>query len=105
MAGMNNTLPAHLLPWLLALGAAILLLATLEGVVLRFVLKRSYDWRAYGASIADAVGRRAVDLLGLSLAYPVIEWAHAHRLTTLDLSAGWQWLLLFVGQEFCYYWY
>ena len=102
---MNNTLPAHLLPWFLALGAAILLLATLEGVVLRFVLKRSYDWRAYGASIADAVGRRAVDLMGLSLAFPVIEWAHAHRLTTLDLSAGWQWLLLFVGQEFCYYWY
>jgi sterol desaturase/sphingolipid hydroxylase (fatty acid hydroxylase superfamily) len=105
MQGMSQALPAHLLPFFIALGAAIVLLATLEGVVLRFVLKRAYDWKAYAANIADAIGRRAVDLLGLSLAFPVIAWAHAHRVATLDLSTGGQWLLLFVGQEFCYYWY
>lgn len=105
MQGMSQALPSHLLPFFIALGVAIVLLATLEGVVLRFVLKRAYDWKAYAANITDAVGRRVVDLLGLSLAFPVIAWAHAHRVATLDLSTGGQWLLLFVGQEFCYYWY
>jgi sterol desaturase/sphingolipid hydroxylase (fatty acid hydroxylase superfamily) len=102
---MTSALPSHLLPWFLALGVVILLLVTLEGLVLHFVLKRAYDWKAFAANLADVVGRRLFDLLGLSLAYPVILWAHAHRVATLDLSAGWQWLLLFLGQEFCYYWY
>ncbi len=105
MQRMTSALPSHLLPWFLALGLAILLLVTLEGLVLRFVLKRAYDWKAFAANLADVVGRRLFDLLGLSLAYPVIVWAHAHRVATLDLSAGWQWLLLFLGQELCYYAY
>lgn len=95
----------HLLPWLLALLALVLALATLEGLVQQFVLHRPYDWRGYAASIADAIGRRTVDALGLSLAYPVIEWAHAHRLTTLALDTAGQWLLLFLGQELAYYAY
>ena len=105
MQRMTSALPSHLLAWFLALGLAILLLVTLEGLVLRFVLKRAYDWKAFAANLADVVGRRLFDLLGLSLAYPVIVWAHAHRVATLDLSAGWQWLLLFLGQELCYYAY
>jgi sterol desaturase/sphingolipid hydroxylase (fatty acid hydroxylase superfamily) len=94
-----------LLPWLLAIAGGMLLLATLEGLVRQFVLKRPYDWRAYAVSIVDAIGRRAVDSLGLSIALPAIAWAHQHRLWTLDLAAGWQWLLLFVGEEFAYYGY
>ena len=91
--------------WLTALLVFVLAAATLEGLVQSFVRRRAYDWRAYGASLADAVGRRAVDALGLSIAAPVLAWAHANRVDTISLSTPAAFALLFVGQEFCYYWY
>ena len=91
--------------WLTGLLVFVLAAATLEGLVQRFVRRRAYDWRAYGASLADAVGRRAVDALGLSIAAPVLAWAHANRVDTISLSTPAAFALLFVGQEFCYYWY
>jgi sterol desaturase/sphingolipid hydroxylase (fatty acid hydroxylase superfamily) len=93
------------LPWLLALLALVIGAATLEGVVQTFVRHQPYDWRAYFASLGDAVGRRAVDALGLSIAAPVLAWAFAHRIQTLSLSTPLAFALLFVGQEFFYYWY
>ncbi|RUR66529.1 sterol desaturase family protein [Variovorax guangxiensis] len=91
--------------WLTGLLVFVLAAATLEGLVQSFVRRRAYDWRAYGASLADAVGRRAVDALGLSIAAPVLAWAHANRVDTISLSTPAAFALLFVGQEFCYYWY
>ena len=91
--------------WLTGLLVFVLAAATLEGLVQSFVRRQAYDWRAYGASLADAVGRRAVDALGLSIAAPVLAWAHAHRVDTISLSTPAAFALLFVGQEFCYYWY
>jgi sterol desaturase/sphingolipid hydroxylase (fatty acid hydroxylase superfamily) len=93
------------LPWLLGLLAVVIGAATLEGLVQTFVRRQPYDWRAYAASLCDAVGRRAVDALGLSIAAPVLAWAHAHRLQTLALSTPEAFALLFIGQEFVYYWY
>ncbi|CAN7261306.1 sterol desaturase family protein [Pseudorhodoferax sp. LjRoot39] len=93
------------LPWLGALLALVLVCATAEGLVQTFVRRLPYDWRAYAASMADAVGRRVVDALGLSIALPVLAFAHAHRVHTLELSTPAAVALLFVGQEFCYYWY
>ena len=96
------------LPWLAGLLLLVLGAATLEGLVQSFVLRRSYDWRAYAASLADAVGRRAVDALGLSglsIAAPLLAWAYAHRVQTIALDVPATFALLFVGQEFCYYWY
>lgn len=91
--------------WLLVLVGVVLAAATLEGVVRTWWLRRNYDWRAYAASLADAVGRRAVDGLGLSIAAPVFAWAHDHRVATFALDTAWAVALLFVAQEFCYYWY
>ncbi|MGJ7574262.1 sterol desaturase family protein [Variovorax sp. RB2P76] len=91
--------------WLGGLLVVVLAAATLEGLVQSFVRRQAYDWRAYAASLADAVGRRSVDALGLSIAAPVLAWAHAHRVDTISLSTPAAFALLFVGQEFCYYWY
>lgn len=102
---LRETLGPRALPWLTALLVLVLLAATLEGLVKTFVRRQPYDWRAYAASLADAVGRRAVDALGLSIAAPVLAWAHAHRVDTVSLSTPAAFALLFVGQEFCYYWY
>jgi sterol desaturase/sphingolipid hydroxylase (fatty acid hydroxylase superfamily) len=98
-------LSPEFLPWLLALLAVVAVAATAEGLVRTFVLRKPYDWRAYAATLGDALGRRAVDALGLSLAAPVLAWAHAHRLGTIELSTLSAALLLFFGQEFFYYWY
>ncbi|MGH8026054.1 MAG: sterol desaturase family protein [Pseudoxanthomonas sp.] len=82
----------------------LVLAAALEGWVLTR-RGRAYDWRAYWASLGDAAGRIAINLLlkagiiGIVL-YAVWEW----RIATFAMDRAWQWALLFVGQEFCYYW-
>ena len=102
---IRQSMGTGLAAWLGVLLLIVLAVATLEGLVQTFVRRRAYDWRAYGASLADAVGRRAVDALGLSIAAPVLAFAHAHRIDTIALSTPAAFALLFVGQEFCYYWY
>ena len=80
----------------------------IASLVEALVLSRrmAYDWRATGVSMLDLAARVAIQLfLPLSIAAPFIVLAYRHRLGTISLN-GWQALLaLFVGQEFCYYWY
>jgi sterol desaturase/sphingolipid hydroxylase (fatty acid hydroxylase superfamily) len=92
-------------PWLLGLVAVLLGAAVLEGLVLSWRRPGSYDWRASACSLADAVGRRAVDALGLSLAAPLLWWVYAHRVDTITLNNGGTLLVLFIGEELCYYAY
>jgi len=82
-------------------------LATAEGLILTFVVRRAYDWRSYAASVTDALMREYVvyALLSISLAGPAIELAWKHRLATVPLGGLASFAALFVGQEFCYYWY
>ena len=98
-------LPPEFRPWLLVLLGVVLGAALLEALVRQFVLRCGYDWRAFAASLGDVVGRRLVEALGVSIAMPVLAWAHGHRLGDLPLDTAWALVALFVGQEFCYYWY
>jgi sterol desaturase/sphingolipid hydroxylase (fatty acid hydroxylase superfamily) len=100
-----DRLAPETLPWLAALLLIVVGAATLEGLVLQFVRHQPYDWRACAASLADAIGRRAVDALGLSITAPALAWAYAHRVTTLELATPTAIAVLFIGQEFFYYWY
>ena len=86
---------------------AVIVLATVEGLVLTFVARRAYDWRSYAASVTDALVREYVvyAFLAVSLAGPLIELAWTHRLTTVPLGGLASFAALFVGQEFCYYWF
>jgi sterol desaturase/sphingolipid hydroxylase (fatty acid hydroxylase superfamily) len=86
---------------------AVIGLATAEGLILTFVVRRAYDWRSYAASVTDALMREYVfyALLSVSLAGPAIELAWKHRLATVPLGGLASFAVLFVGQEFCYYWY
>lgn len=102
---LGESLGADAMRWLALLPLLVIGIATLEGLVRTCLLRRAYDWRAFAASIADALGRRAVDALGLSLAAPLLAWAFDHRVQTLALSTPLAFALLFVGQEFFYYWY
>lgn len=86
-------------------------LGGLLGLVLAAVLVEAlvlwhrgrYDWRALATTLGDLVLRRVAGFTGLSLATPLFSWAWVHRLTTLDLSTGGQWVGLFLLSEAAYY--
>lgn len=88
--------------------AGSLLVVVLGAALLEAAVKSArggYDWRAFWCSLGDLLGRRLVELLPFSVAVPVINLAWAHRLFTISLDHWWAWVLLFIGEEFCYYWY
>lgn len=76
----------------------------LEAMVLS--ARQDYDWKALGISLCDLFLRTAIAIfLPLSIATPAVNYVWEHRLMTVPLQ-GWQaFFLLFIGQEFCYYWY
>jgi sterol desaturase/sphingolipid hydroxylase (fatty acid hydroxylase superfamily) len=102
---LYNNVGPEFLPWLIALLGLVVVAATIEGLVQTFVQHEPYDWRAYAASLGDAVGRQSVDLLGVSLSASVLAWAYAHRIGDIGLHTAWAAGLLFIGQEFFYYGY
>jgi sterol desaturase/sphingolipid hydroxylase (fatty acid hydroxylase superfamily) len=64
-----------------------------------------YDWKAWGCSLADLVGRRVLVFIPYTFAAPWLGWVWEHRLTTQSLADPGSVLLLFIGLEFFYYWY
>jgi sterol desaturase/sphingolipid hydroxylase (fatty acid hydroxylase superfamily) len=64
-----------------------------------------YDWGEMWLSLVDLAGRKVIALLPLSLAAPIFAFAWEHRLFTLEFNSALMFVLLFVGQEFFYYWY
>jgi sterol desaturase/sphingolipid hydroxylase (fatty acid hydroxylase superfamily) len=79
-------------------------LSLIEAAVL--ARRGHYDWRALGVSAFDLVARIAVTIfLPLSIAAPLARLAVQHRVTDTPLDGPLAVALLFVGQEFCYYWY
>lgn len=80
------------------------LIAAAEGWLLRR-RGRAYDWKAYWASLGDAVGRIVVNLvLKAGLVGVVLHAVWEGRIATIAMDRWWHWALLFLGQEFCYYW-
>jgi sterol desaturase/sphingolipid hydroxylase (fatty acid hydroxylase superfamily) len=82
----------------------VVLASLIEAVVLSRM--RAYDWRATGISLFDLAGRVSMQIfLPLTIALPLINLAFTYRLGTIELMTVWAFVALFVGQEFCYYWY
>ncbi|MES2070655.1 MAG: sterol desaturase family protein [Pseudomonadota bacterium] len=82
----------------------VLLSLLVEAAVLSY--RQRYDWKALGISVCDLILRTTVAIfLPLSIATPVVNYVWGHRLMTMALDGWPAFLLLFVGQEFCYYWY
>lgn len=76
-----------------------------DGGIPNTAIDEPYDWRAMGVSLADQAGRMLLRFVPISIATPAFALAEQHRLFTLELSGIWMFLLLFIGQEFCYYWF
>jgi sterol desaturase/sphingolipid hydroxylase (fatty acid hydroxylase superfamily) len=86
---------------------AVVVIATLEALVLAFAMRQSYNWRAYFASLADALGRQYIVMpfLPLSLATPATIYAWDHRLFTVPLDTIAMVVVLVILQDFSYYWF
>jgi sterol desaturase/sphingolipid hydroxylase (fatty acid hydroxylase superfamily) len=80
-------------------------LGIVEGVWQSRTRAVAYDWKAWGCSLADAIGRRVLAFIPYTLAAPWLGWVWDHRLTTQSLDNVGSVLLLFLGLEFFYYWY
>ncbi len=74
-------------------------IATLEALFLAFVMRRNYNWRAYLASLADALGREYIVYIFLSgsIAAPLIRLAWEHRLFTVPLDTVTAVVVLVIG--------
>jgi sterol desaturase/sphingolipid hydroxylase (fatty acid hydroxylase superfamily) len=88
------------------IGILMLLASLVEALVLHFVLKRAYDWRAAGASLLLLpFGRILAEVVPIAAAMPGAYWLYQHRLLDPQQHGGWYYLLLFVALEFTYYWW
>lgn len=79
--------------------------AVVEALWLQRTRAEPYDWKAWGCSLADLAGRRALAFIPYTLVAPWLGWVWNHRLFTQSLDSVGAVLLLFVGLEFCYYWF
>lgn len=105
---MARHLLAGSLPASGVLGAVTLVLLLVvvgEALLRRYVWRRPTDLRGAAASLVDAIVRRGVDLLGLTLAAPLPALAHAHRLASIRMDSVAAWLGLYLLVEFAYYWH
>src|SRR5215468_1017928 len=86
--------------------AVVLALAAIEAVVLQW-RRGAYDWRAYFASLTDVLVRNYLIYVWLpfGLADPLTGLLWQHRIATVPLDTAAAIAVLFVGQEFCYYWF
>lgn len=90
---------------LLPIVGVLALVAVIEGIVWS-IRRGDYDWRAFGVSMFDLAGTVLLRVAApVGLAAPLLALAYEHRLFALELDALWQFPLLFIGQEFCYYWF
>ena len=91
--------------FLLFVAAPVVIVSALaEAIVLS--RRGAYDWKAFGVSLTDFFLRSLFTyVLPFSLAAPLVPWLSDHRLTTITLDTWSAILLLFIVQEFLYYWY
>lgn len=89
---------------LIAISGIAVVASFVEAAVL-WRLKRTYDWREAAASLGLAAGREFTNLLPLSIALPGSFWLYEHRIWTPPLDSLVGLGALFLGIEFCYYWF
>jgi sterol desaturase/sphingolipid hydroxylase (fatty acid hydroxylase superfamily) len=64
-----------------------------------------HDGRETAASLGVAAGDLIIRALGASVVAVPFLALYERRVFDIDLGMPWAWALLFVGVEFCYYWF
>lgn len=91
-------------PGLLVVPILLPLLAAAEGAW-RMRKGMGYDWKAWWTSLGDAFGRILINrTIGGGVVGLLLIGVARFRVADIAMDRWWHWMLLFVGQEFCYYW-
>lgn len=77
---------------------------TLEIGWFLLVQRRTYPWRELLASVGVYVVRMPVRFLAPVVLSPIVYFVWSHRIATVPLDTLWGLALLFLGEEFAYYW-
>ncbi|WCM24307.1 sterol desaturase family protein [Paraburkholderia bryophila] len=88
--------------------ALVLVASLIEALALTLRRGRNgYDWRAAAVSLADFMVREYPLRWLLPLAFygDAMNWVWHHRLWTVPMNHWSGWVVCFIGQEFCYYWF
>lgn len=67
--------------------------------------QKGYETSDTLASLAMGLGNMAVAAVWKTVALGALFWAYQHRLWDLPLDQPWIWLLVILGDDFCYYWF
>ncbi len=57
------------------------------------------------SSLAMGIGNQLVGLVIKGFVYFAFIWFYEHRVFEMDMSQGWMWALLFLGDDLSYYWF
>jgi sterol desaturase/sphingolipid hydroxylase (fatty acid hydroxylase superfamily) len=75
-----------------------------ESLWYRHRLGRSYPWRESWLSLQIAFGHRLSQMLSGALLAGLLAWVWRQRVYTVPLDTAWGLAVLFVCEEFVYYW-
>lgn len=67
--------------------------------------KEYYDTRDTLSSLAMGIGNVIIGLVGKAIVLAAFTLAYTFRLTTIELTHWWAWPLLFLADDFSYYWF
>lgn len=83
----------------------LLSLIMLEAILIQRSRRFRFSWRESLVSLGIAVGHGISRALFSMIPFGIYSVVWQHRLWTVSLRPEWRLLLLFIGLEFCYYWY
>ncbi|NUX55416.1 sterol desaturase family protein [Paraburkholderia youngii] len=92
---------------LLVVTGVIVVVSLIEAVVLsrRKSASSPFAWYEVWISLFDLAARRLMSLLPISVATPVFSFVYDDRIFTVGINSALMVFALFIGMEFCYYWY
>lgn len=83
----------------------LLSIILLEAILIHRSRKGRFSWQESLASLGVMLGYHLSRIIFGAIPIGVYSFIWEHRLWTVSLNHGWSLLLLFLGLEFCYYWY
>jgi len=92
-------------PFLYYLYSTFFVMILVELVISKYSHRQNYSWQESLTSLGVAVGHQFFRSLFAFVPTGLMIWAWQHRLGTVPMNHWWGFLLLFIGVEFCYYWY
>ena len=67
--------------------------------------RSTFPWKESLVSLFIALGGRGASAVSAIPIWFTATWIYEHRIASFDLTHWYEWVILFVGHEFCYYWH